>query len=1310
MRVPLLRILCFAATSLVAVDAPKFPKLNDPALKLEAFATAPDIEVPTTVCAAPDGSVYIGCDPRDARLNTDQPEDYIVRYSSLGPDRKRTVFADKIYSPAGSQWHDGWLYVLHDPYLTRFKDSTGDGVADVREDLITNLGVAPNPGLNDHVVSGFVLGMDGFFYISVGDRGIYKAHGKDGSELSLQGGGIIRCRPDGTQLEVFSTGTRNHLAVLLDAEDNAFTRDNTDDGNGWWTRLTHHIEGGYYGYPYDYRHAKNYGVTEPSKQTLDAIKQHSPDEDLPTTERFLPAMADFGSGSPTGGLCYLSDGLPEPYRGKLMFTEWGKGALFVTEVARAGATFKLVSDTKLIEAEKGSDFRPMQINVAPDGSLLIADWGFGGWKAPKTVGTVWRLSWPEAKPSPRLADESKATVDELIAALGHMDRDQRLRAQGALVEKGESVIAKLAAVLNADTSPRIHRLHALWTLENIMGPRCLDFQNRYTDEKARVISAVEKAILGVAAHGDDGLRAQVMRALAYRRTWFACDPVADLARKLSASSDAVVRLQAIAAMGRMSHLDLPLLAAKSLHDSDPTVAFGAQDSLRKLISTYGIGAYDLDSKALAKPSLDVREWEVFSRPQLDQSVESSPGRVVNGNDGSQQEILGFLIDRATGKTKATDRARAVRALAQFAYDPLPYDGHWWGTQPVKSAAPLNSVAWQGTTRALDALSGLLADADKSIRLAAAKGFGTFLLDTQGAEALAALRTRLTVETDVEVRQHLIEALGVQRDPQAMDVFMKIALDEKADADFRATAIGAVVNIGGDGAKKTIAQLAAAPLSPAATRKVIQAAGELKVLDAAPALIRHLNDADVANRELAAKALGQLGAKSGATPALIAALADKESKVLQAVVDALGSLRDKAALPALIEFAKKKRARKELLNALSAMPDLQSIPVLVGALDEKSSGTRRNVLGALAKLRGESWPLIEHAIAAGKVPPEFVPEIRMFFDRGPIAKWRLLGPFENVWGAVHPPENDIAAKDLLTRRYKNAEGQEVGWIDATVSSDDARVDLEKIFHTNGMVCAYAVADIEADAPAEAKLLCGSDDQMAVWLNGVKVHDSGSGSRGFNPDQDTVTLHLTGGTNRLFVKIGNASGSWIFAGRIPGLEGDKFSPSKEPPPEEKQRAFALVAKGDGSWEHPGSRSRGEKIFADPNGPIAGICATCHKVRGFGGDIGPDLSLVGSVYKRADLLTSILEPSKTIALGFEQVMVETTGGETFLGALRQETADALTVKGADGQPHIVRKMDVKKLDHIPTSLMPPGLTLALKPEELVDLLAYLESLKGN
>ena len=124
--------------------APKPLLVSDPALRVDLFATVPDVEGCTTVCAAPDGAIYVGNDTRDERLSTDQPVCSIIRFSGTGPDRARTVFADKLYSPAGSLWYDGWLYVMHDPMLSRFKDTKGDGVADVREDLITDLGIKPN--------------------------------------------------------------------------------------------------------------------------------------------------------------------------------------------------------------------------------------------------------------------------------------------------------------------------------------------------------------------------------------------------------------------------------------------------------------------------------------------------------------------------------------------------------------------------------------------------------------------------------------------------------------------------------------------------------------------------------------------------------------------------------------------------------------------------------------------------------------------------------------------------------------------------------------------------------------------------------------------------------------------------------------------------------------------------------------------------------------------------------------------------------------------------------------------------------------
>ena len=97
-------VLCASAVVANAQTAPAAPKplvVADPALRVDLFATVPEVEACTTVCAAPDGAVYIGNDTRDERLSTDQPVSTIVRFSGTGPDRQRTVFADKLYSHRG---------------------------------------------------------------------------------------------------------------------------------------------------------------------------------------------------------------------------------------------------------------------------------------------------------------------------------------------------------------------------------------------------------------------------------------------------------------------------------------------------------------------------------------------------------------------------------------------------------------------------------------------------------------------------------------------------------------------------------------------------------------------------------------------------------------------------------------------------------------------------------------------------------------------------------------------------------------------------------------------------------------------------------------------------------------------------------------------------------------------------------------------------------------------------------------------------------------------------------------------------------
>ena len=144
---------------------------------------------------------------------------------------------------------DGKVWVLHPPFLSVFRDEDGDGASDRQEVLVSGLTTSQiDERGGDHTTNGIRMGIDGWIYIAVGDYGFHGAKGKDGTTLSQRGGGILRVRPDGTELEVFAIGLRNPFAIAIDPYLNLFTRDNTNDGAGWDVRVSHLIQTADYGY------------------------------------------------------------------------------------------------------------------------------------------------------------------------------------------------------------------------------------------------------------------------------------------------------------------------------------------------------------------------------------------------------------------------------------------------------------------------------------------------------------------------------------------------------------------------------------------------------------------------------------------------------------------------------------------------------------------------------------------------------------------------------------------------------------------------------------------------------------------------------------------------------------------------------------------------------------------------------------------------------------------------------------------------------------------------------------------------------
>ena len=221
-----------------------------PGFKVSLFAAPPRVGYPVTLSVAPDGAVYVAVDEQGS-LGRTPGGGRVVRCIDDDGDGKAdrvNVFA-KMEHPRGVIAQDGKVWVLHPPFLSVFLDEDGDGISDRQDVLVSGLTTSQiDERGGDHTTNGIRMGLDGWIYIAVGDYGFHGAKGKDGTTLSQRGGGILRVRPDGTELEVFAIGLRNPFAIAIDPYLNLFTRDNTNDGAGWDVRVSHLIQTADYGY------------------------------------------------------------------------------------------------------------------------------------------------------------------------------------------------------------------------------------------------------------------------------------------------------------------------------------------------------------------------------------------------------------------------------------------------------------------------------------------------------------------------------------------------------------------------------------------------------------------------------------------------------------------------------------------------------------------------------------------------------------------------------------------------------------------------------------------------------------------------------------------------------------------------------------------------------------------------------------------------------------------------------------------------------------------------------------------------------
>jgi putative heme-binding domain-containing protein len=161
----------------------------------------------------------------------------------------------------------------------------------------------------------------------------------------------------------------------------------------------------------------------------------------------------------------------------------------------------------------------------------------------------------------------------------------------------------------------------------------------------------------------------------------------------------------------------------------------------------------------------------------------------------------------------------------------------------------------------------------------------------------------------------------------------------------------------------------------------------------------------------------------------------------------------------------------------------------------------------------------------------------------------------------------------------------------------------------------------------------------------------------------------------------------------------------PPSERSERLGAVFDVAALLARPGDAARGRELYFN----LAGVqCKNCHRIGEMGGTVGPELDHVGKKFDRAQMLESLLDPSKVIEPKYKAYSLQTTAGKTHVGQLVDRTADEVVLKDAEGKEIRVAAADVESLTLLTRSLMPDQLLRDMTPRQAADLLEYLESLK--
>ncbi len=1220
----------------------RFPPLVVPdGFKATLFACDPLIEYPSVISLGPRaGTLFVAHDyvtglgieivRRDeVRLIEDSDKD--------GYADRSTVFAGGFNSIQGLAFYDGSVFVMHAPLLTSLRDTDGDGTADERRDLFKGLGLPPEENSNRlHCANGVTAGHDGWLYLALGDRGC-DVKRPEGDRLLFRQGGILRCRTDGSDLHVFSTGLRNIYDVALDDELNVFVRDNENDGGDYMIRVCHCFFGSDHGYPYHY--------------------YERPDE-------LMPALADLGRGSSAGGTSYLETAFPKEFQESLFFCEWGRAVVRYPK-SRSGSTFAPMSEVDVAAgaADDPYGFKPTDLVVDYDGSMLISDWA-DGQRPKRGRGRIYRLTYASdarVAAGKKLRAPGDRSLEDLLKQLDSLSYHQRVAAQLELERHGASAVGSVKTAMQAQRLSPHGRLHGVWVIARSDSKTALDslFAIAESDADPRVRAQAIRAI------GDatdpvliDG------RIKAGRGDHKVAERIAELVRQ---NADARVVLDSLIVLRRLRWCLAAEWIELHLTADDSAVNHAATQTLRHARDWIG-------AVKLLDGSPRLRRLALHS--MAEQRVEYLADRLI--------ERLVAADDPQHRREYADALSRIVRELPPWKY---------WGFRPAPR--PAATVDWEKTPAIVQALNARLADRDFDIR--------SFVLQCMLREGavpeLPLLADWLRQETDDARVAGILVALKAQDATDVQPLLMETVLRRTVPETGRTGALAALIAQTPADVEPQLMELADGIEDGPVLAALIREYGRRPKLDVNDLLLSKLDSMQAVVRAEAIRALGIRG-ESQAQRRVAKMLLDENRDVRLAAAESAGLLNAKDAAESLLMLATgDDRAVVEAsLNSLRRLRDGRAAAAATSALDQNDTQ-----LAAIAYLRDFGQPTaMERVVDTAKtnlsfeVQREVARTLTVWDQKFPDARPQIRTALASVHGQSGQPFAWRTSEPIVGDLWETLKKQlsvEQGASDedashiTTVIADGGGAEVQWAASKKpGVRVAWSLVSVPDETPVV--MLASATGRLSVWLNYDQVHKR-KGSAAFRADSDRFTTTLRRGMNVVVVAVQSDDAAPRFHLR--------FRRRSSKAEHERMTQLALQSRGNSN--------RGREVFANVQ---KAACVNCHWLVDKGGRIGPDLSGIGRRFSRIHLIESILEPSRTVAPSYSTVVVVLNNGRTVAGVRVSENNDLLVVGDNQGKLHEILKSDIDEVVSKAESTMPEGLEKKLTDREFVDLLSFLESQK--